>query len=104
MKTNNSQQFLVINPDGTTSTHNGDNVCCTFNVNSVIHNGQMICNANLRTHLYDKDEQGNYIDSSASDDRTLFVNDIFNCNDKDIIECVSVINDAIQKLILIKNL
>ena len=104
MKTNNSQQFLVINPDGTTSSYSGENVSATLSINSTIHNGKMVCNANLRTHLYAKDTEGNYIDSSADDDRTLFVNDLFNCTDSDVQTCISIINDALQNLILTRNL
>lgn len=104
MKTNKPENFTVINEDGTSSTYEGNDVCATLSINSTIHNGKMVCNANLRTHLYAKDTDGNYIDSSADNDRTLFVNDLFNCTDLDIQACVAIINAALQNLILNKNL
>ena len=104
MNTNNPKSFTVINEDGTTSTYQGNNVCATLSINSAIHQGKMMCNANLRTHLYMKDNDGNYIDSSADEDRTFFVNDLFNSTDAEVLACVAAINTAIQALVLAKNL
>lgn len=103
MKTNKTEQFMVTNENGSVSAYTADQVCANLFVSFGISNNKMTGSANLRLHPYTNDDAGNYIDSNL-EDRLLLNGDVFSTKDRDTLVCVLKINNAIQDLILAKNL
>ena len=102
MKTNKTEEFTIKNDAGVLQTLTADSVCATLAISSTIDGTKMVCHANLSLHPYTK-QGDNYIDAGLPE-RTFLVANLFDSKDMDVLRCVSKINEALQELILSKNL
>lgn len=103
MKTNKIEQFNITNEDGSISTYTADQVFANLFVSFNVSNGEVDGTANLRLTPYAQKDDGTFISSNLPE-RIFIKSGLFKTKDRQLQVCVLKIHNAIQELILAKNL